>query len=407
MVRYGRFLPLITCFAASPAVAAPETSPITDSNYSIELYDGVAIGSTAVVGMGGATVALAIGTAGTLFNPSAPAVRPTTDTDTWSWDYHLDYLNGSLSTDYDNNGLPLPDAASAGESGTSVFTLGFGLRFGDWAGAVTGTQQFVPVADAMYTLPDGRMVPLQAQVLRLQLAFARWFRSIDTAIGVSTQIAQFALTPTDCSGEGCDTLFTVDGAGLELGATWAPRQQSFRIGAALASPIAGGNVSGCDPMDCVGWILPQKIVSPWRLAVGGAYRFADSDWNQLVGGYFRDEKSLTLAADLIISGSSENAFGLEAFGQHELQRSGRHPTLGVRGGAEYEWIPGRLRVRGGSYWEPGRFVGVGGRLHGTFGIEVRVFQFWFWGTQRRGRISLTTDFAERYRNGGLSIGFWH
>jgi hypothetical protein len=243
-------------------------------------------------------------------------------------------------------------------------------------------------------------------VLRIQLAFARWVRRLDTAIGLSAQTAIFQLEP-DCTGPGCEQLFDVSGGGLEAGATWAPRRQSFRFGAALATPIAGGQVSGCDPMDCVGWILPEQIVSPWRLAIGGSYRFADSDWNQLVGGYFRDEKSLTVAADVIVTGSSENTYGLEAFGQHELQRTGRYPTASVRGGAEYEWLPGRLRVRAGSYWEPGRFVGVSGRLHGTFGVEVRVFQFWFWGTLRRGRISLTTDLAERYRNGGLSIGFWH
>jgi hypothetical protein len=250
------------------------------------------------------------------------------------------------------------------------------------------------------------MVPLDASVLRIQIAFARWVRRLDTAIGVSVQSAQFELTPR-CTGPGCERLFNVNGAGLELGATWAPRRQSFRAAAALATPIAGGNVSGCDPMDCVGWILPQKIVSPWRLAAGGSYRFSQSDWNQLVGGYFRDEKAVTVAADVIVTGSSDDAFGLEAFGQHELQRSGRHPSFGVRGGAEYEWLPGRLRVRGGSYWEPSRFVGVPGRLHATFGLEVRVFQFWLWGTLRRGRISLTSDIAEHYRNGGLSIGFWH
>ncbi len=400
MVWIRRLLPVAACLAASRAHADPPTSPITDSNYSIELYDGVALGNTAVVGMGGATVALAIGTAGTLFNPSAPAVKPTTDTDTWSWDYHLDYLNGSLSTDYDNNGF------TNVEGGTSVLTGGLGLRVGEWAGAVTLTQQYAPVVDSMYTTSAGRTVPLQASVLRVQLALARWVERLDTAIGVSATTALFQLAP-DCTGDDCGSLFDVSGAGLELGATWVPREQSFRIGAALASPIQGGDVSGCDPMDCAGWILPEKIVSPWRLAVGGAYRFADTHWNQLVGGYFRDEKSLTLAADLIVSGSSPNAFGLEAFGQHELQRSGRHPAFGVRGGAEYEWLPGRLRVRGGSYWEPGRFVGVGGRLHVTFGVELRVFQFWFWGSQRRGRLTLTTDVADHYRNAGFSVGFWH
>src|SRR5574338_1539484 len=154
MVWLRRLLPVAACLAASRADADPPTSPITDSNYSIELYDGVAIGNTAVVGMGGATVAMAIGTSGTLFNPSAPAVKPMTDTDTWSWDYHLDYLNGSLSTDYDNNGF------TSVEGGTSVLTGGLGLRIGEWAGAVTATQQYAPVLDAMYTRSDGLTVPL-------------------------------------------------------------------------------------------------------------------------------------------------------------------------------------------------------------------------------------------------------
>jgi hypothetical protein len=110
---------------------------------------------------------------------------------------------------------------------------------------------------------------------------------------------------------------------------------------------------------------------------------------------------------VVVTGPSENAYGLESFGNHVLQRSGRHTSVSLRGGLEYEWLPGRLRLRGGSYWEPGRFVGVPGRLHVTFGLEVRVFQFGLWGKQRRGRVSLTSDVAERYTNGGISIGFWH
>jgi hypothetical protein len=385
--------------SATLAEADPPTSPITDSRYSIELYDGTAIGNTAVVGMGGATVALAIGTAGTLFNPSAPAVKPTTDTDWWSWDYHLDYLNGSLSTDYDNNGF------TSADGGTSVMTAGFGLRFGDWAGAVTGTYQYAPV-DATVVTPQDPATPIHASTLRLQLAIARWVRRLDTAIGVSAQQAIFDFKPT-CSGPGCESLFGIAGGGLEAGATWAPRRQSFRLGAAFASGIIGGDVTGCDPADCVGWILPESIVTPARLSVGGAYRFSDSDWNQLVGGYFRDEKSVTVATDFIVIGPSPNAFGLEAFGDHRLQRVGRHHAFSLRGGVEYEWVPGRFRVRGGSYWEPGRFVDVPGRLHATFGVEVRVFQFWLWGRLRRGRISLTVDAARKYGNGGLSVGFWH
>ena len=65
-----------------------------------------------------------------------------------------------------------------------------------------------------------------------------------------------------------------------------------------------------------------------------------------------------------------------------------------------------VRVRGGAYWEPGRFEDVGGRIHETFGIDLRIGQFHLWGP-RRGRLSLTSDVATRYRNAGISIGFWH
>jgi hypothetical protein len=71
-----------------------------------------------------------------------------------------------------------------------------------------------------------------------------------------------------------------------------------------------------------------------------------------------------------------------------------------------EVMPGRLRLRGGAYWEPGRFDGVAGRAHATFGIDLRVLAFQLWG-ERRGRISLTGDVAARYGNLAVSIGFWH
>lgn len=388
---------LLPLLIARTAAAEPETSPITDTSYAIELYDGIAIGSTAVIGMGGATTALAIGTSGTLFNPSAPAVRPTTDTDSWSWDYHIDYLNGSLSTDYDNNGF------TTDSYGAAVSTLGIGARIGDWAAAVTYTRLNAPV-DAIYRDDIG----LEASTDRLQLALAHWIPAIDLAVGISATTAIFDFHPdARCTGDDCGTLMEISGGGLELGAQWIPREQNFRVGAAARSPIAGGDVAGCDPNDCAGWVLPQKIVTAARFSGGVAYRFGPTPWNQLQQVFFRDEKAVTLAADVVVTGSTKDAYGLEAFGDHMLQRSGRHPSVSVRGGVEYEWVPGRFRIRGGSYWEPGRFVGVSGRLHATLGLEVRVLEFWFWGRKRRGRVSLTSDVARNFSNGGLSVGFWH
>jgi hypothetical protein len=69
-------------------------------------------------------------------------------------------------------------------------------------------------------------------------------------------------------------------------------------------------------------------------------------------------------------------------------------------------VPGKVRVRGGTYWEPGRFVGVGGRPHLTAGVELGFLDFNFFGA-RRLRLSVTGDLARRYGNAGLSVGFWH
>jgi hypothetical protein len=346
--------------------------------------------------MGGATVALGIGTSGTLFNPSAAAVKPTTDTDYWSWDYHIDAIAGS-STDYDNNGFSSTYAQNV------VGTLGLGGRYGEWAVAVTGTWQDRPIIT-----PDELEADLEATTYRFQFAVARWVQRLDTAIGVTLRTGIFSLLG-DCTEAGCPTeLFSVSGGGIEAGATWVPRGRSFRIGVAASSPIKGASFEACDsPAACAGWILPEGIVSAFRLSTGVAYRFAGTEWNQLVGGHFRDERSVTLAADVVITGPAENGYGLESFGNQVLQRSGRHTSISVRGGVEWEWKPGRLRLRAGSYWEPGRFVGVSGRLHGTLGVEVRVFQFHLLGKPRRGRITLTSDIAARYANGGLSVGFWH
>ncbi|HSK02731.1 MAG TPA: hypothetical protein VK932_15880 [Kofleriaceae bacterium] len=380
-------LPWWAGVAACAAAGAAAADPIVDRDYAIDFYEGVAIGDTAQVGMGGAGAARVTGSAGALLNSSAPAVRQTTDTDSWSWDYHLDALTGRYSSDYDNNGVAADQA-----SGASLLTGGLALRLGNWSGATTVTGQRTPLGDS----------GLAAEAARSKLVIARWLPRLDLAIGAGFQTVAFRLSA------GGRVLFDVTGGGLVAGATYVPRMERFRVGIAVETAIIGGDVEAadCDPDDCGGYILPREVESPGRLIAGLAYRWAATPWNQLVPRKFRDERSLTVAADIVVAGSSENGHGLEAFGMRELQRSGLAPAVSVRGGAELEWLPGRLRVRAGSYWEPARFEGVDGRLHVTVGADVRLLELWLFGP-RRGRISGTADLAARYRNIALSIGFWH
>jgi hypothetical protein len=378
----------LVLWAARPASAqCPQYPAITSHEYAIDLYDGVAIGNTDMVGMGGAGAAVVLGTAGVLMNPSAIAVRPTTDNERWSLDYHLDFLTATYSSDYDNNGC------LAATGGASLVTGGIGGRIGNWGFAATSLVQQAPVSGSTLT----------ANARGYRVVLSRWIPGIDLAVGGGIQRADFELDPSSGA-----ALFTISGYGLIAGATWLPHGESYRLAAALDSAIDGGEVKpdSCNPDDCMGYILPGHARAPARLVAGGAHRWAPTAWNQQVPGPFRDEYSLIVAGDVVITGPTASGAGVEAFGMHQLQPSGRHTVVSVRGGLDAEVMPGRLRLRGGSYWEPGRFDGVGGRIHATFGIDLRVLAFQLFG-ERRGRISLTGDVAARYGNLVASIGFWH
>jgi hypothetical protein len=122
---------------------------------------------------------------------------------------------------------------------------------------------------------------------------------------------------------------------------------------------------------------------------------------------FRDERALVLAADVELVGRVPDGISVAGVAAQVTQPSGRSVTASARLGAEAELWPGRLRVRAGGYWEPGRIEGRPGRLHGTTGAELRLFKFSLWEKERRVRLALATDIAERYQNIALSIGFWH
>jgi hypothetical protein len=219
------------------------------------------------------------------------------------------------------------------------------------------------------------------------------------------QVAEFDLE----QGTSNDRLFQISAFGAIAGATWIPAMSSLRLALSVDGPIDGGDIKaeGCDPEDCHGYILPSHARAPWRVVGGFAYRLAATAWNHPVPGPFRDERALSFALDPVVTGATPGGYGIEAFGMQELQRSGRHTAVSVRGGFDLEAVPGRLRLRAGSYWEPARFVDVDGRIHGTFGVDVRALEFELWGRLRRGRLSALADIASRYRNVGVSIGFWH
>lgn len=116
-----------------------------------------------------------------------------------------------------------------------------------------------------------------------------------------------------------------------------------------------------------------------------------------------------LSMDAIFVGPSPNAVGIDAFIDQERRRAGQSTTVGVRLGMETEpWLH-RLKVRAGSYLEPSRNAGVAPRVHGTVGLDFRLFRWDMFGLVKpfTTRISATSDVAPRYWDFGVGFGFWH
>jgi hypothetical protein len=123
-----------------------------------------------------------------------------------------------------------------------------------------------------------------------------------------------------------------------------------------------------------------------------------------------NRRYLQVSASLLISGSVDQAIGVESFLSQNINRSGEKrvysPRLGVEAGVIPEW----LKLRAGSYLEPTRFVTSTPRLHGTFGLDLRRLMwdvFGLWPNDYVWRLGLGADAAARYFTWGLTVGGWY
>ena len=73
-------------------------------------------------------------------------------------------------------------------------------------------------------------------------------------------------------------------------------------------------------------------------------------------------------------------------------------------------LPELLKLRAGTYLEPTRFETSSARLHGTFGLDVRLLKWnvlGLWPDDYVWRIGLGGDASRRYFSWGVTIGGWY
>jgi hypothetical protein len=128
---------------------------------------------------------------------------------------------------------------------------------------------------------------------------------------------------------------------------------------------------------------------------------------------------ITVLLEILVSGRSPDAVGLESFFSHQaalvglvpgtsFKRSGETISYSPRLGLEGEPVTDRLQTRIGTYIEPSRFGGLA-RQHFTFGFDVKLFAWGLFGLTKDQvwRVGGVTDLAPRYQSFGISLGAWH
>lgn len=251
-------------------------SPIQTNAYSVDLYQGPVLASTRVIGLAGAYVAVAEFVEGNTQNPAAPAVRSD-----YSFD-HLDYdigvgvtFPGTITgTDFFNSGKGQTSLSDTTQGGFVFLELSGNLQFGPWGiGAASSIQQYGLESS------KGSTDTLRTQISVTNLQLARAFDRGQIVLGLGARLGSMNIFNTNTETASSGSIFQSIAITPEFGVLYRPNGKNYRFGASFRGPLDAGvgntatdsNVlyPGTDQV----LYLPERVSTPWELALGAAYRF--------------------------------------------------------------------------------------------------------------------------------------
>lgn len=359
---------------------------------ALEFTKGPVIASNRLIGLGGAFVSIAEGADSYLLNPASFAVRHRYAKDEFfDWDFSLYWLNGIPNRESSPEVGLNPGAVEA----SAYLGAGLGLHFGDF-----GMGFHVYNKEFEFTAQDGEDLRLVQTYAVIGIGYT--IRPIDLSLGLGATPATVSLqTPNQ------EDILRLEGTGYSAGAQWAPTHKPYRVGAAFTSPVIAAEET-LSPPDDSEYSSVGAMNVPSRIAVGASWMGWERIYNPEstrgdAPGQARTDgrRYILVSADLNLELPTENSVSPVSFIENQPEASGREVSLTPRLGIESEFLENRLVARAGTYWEPSRVASHSGRLHGTFGGDLRVSVIWDW------RLNFAVDLAPKYANFGLGLGFWY
>lgn len=395
------------------ALAAPARAQEVDSS-SIDSVRGTISGGTRYIGLGGAFVAIAEDTPGVPSNPASVALRLP-----YSW-RSVDYGVGaaiSVASWLPKNDIynQPPSDPAAGRSSALVGTLaaiiyyrhlGFGIAAEARRNEASRTDE-----------AQGLGFDLAANFGAVHAPLAYGFLDGQLLVGAGPRFVGFSFSR---SGP------LAAGLGLEAGMIIKPTGLQYRIGWSFKSAVEAS-------LPSFGQRSSGDAHLPWEAALGFAYQFGPRLLNpsfvstsdrvrrnvrgraptaadyenaerELYDEYMRRPRRYVLVSSELSLIEGGGRVGLTE--QTARSRAIVSPRLGI----ESEVIPHHLRLRAGGYYEPARTAESRSRLHGTGGLDLKLFRFGFFGLFEPfdyWQLSVAVDVARSYLNTSFSLGFWY
>lgn len=427
MRRFG----LLAAWVVLGFASTVRAQPLEDGAYNLDLVSLPLLGGNNAIGMGGAYSAVGFGIDTVAYNPAAYAQRGAGDVDWFAWDYSVGFLFPSILTNTNYFDSP-PDQTPSLDS-FLFFDAGLRLQFGPVG---TGLLIQSSVFDAKV---NGQTMTVRARTARLGSGVELLQGQLVVAAGL--RVPFFDLESPGPRG----ILLKLHQPGIEVGGTLGLFGQPWRLGFAFRSRVdSAPNVA---PGTAPGIAFPALLVLPWEIEAGFAWQFGarplNRKWQHMerprverqrveaerragrvneppptprAPGQPRPrrkdptrERYYLVAMDVVIDGPTEDGQGLDAFLTQQSRPRGAHTSFALRFGTEMEPWPNRMKVRAGIYSESNRIQGVSPRVHGTFGFDVRLFEWDLFGVMDPFSIQLSTmvDVAYEYLNWGLGFSFWY
>jgi len=378
---------------------------------------GPVTGSTRRVALGGAFVAVADDTDGIAVNPAAAAVRLPYSWSDWNYDAGIDVAVGAWlpkNDFYNQQGAATSEAA---EKSTALFgSLALLLNYRNLGLGISAEALRNDASQG----DQGIFTNFAANYGLVHLDLAYGFFDGLLVVGMGPRLVGVSFL----GNSGNSGLLRAAGVGYEAGVIVQPRGQ-YRAGAAIKSALKAKLPGSAGAPD-------STVLVPWEVALGFAYQFGARPFNsgfqtakELAQESTTAEPSkaeITRAEDeLYRSYEQTRSWYLRVSSELSVIQGGGpvgltgvtamdRPIISPRLGLESEVVPRHFRLRAGSYYEPARIAGTSSRVHGTGGLDVKLFRWNIFGLLDRfdyWQLSLGADAARLYLNTSLSIGIWH